>query len=242
MSYELFGRFADRYDWHTPPHHYKNDHSFVLGRLRGFHRILDIGCGTGVFLKKAIELGFDAYGIDASNEMVNIAKERVGNHRVRTLWMQNLGNAETFDGIVSLCWSFNYARSFMEAHKILENCFNSLNPGGRLILQVAHAPNATGKLNEDREKGPMGDESDIVFLYRFSQIKGQPNSMSAQYVYGCKSRKELIFEEHILPVANVENIALLTTKVGFKDIELLDSCFEEQFSKSFNVYLIARRP
>ncbi len=242
MSYELFGRFADLYDWHTPPHHYQNDHSFVLGRLRDFHRILDIGCGTGVFLKKAIDLGFDAYGIDASKEMVNIAKERVGNHRVRTLWMQNLGNAETFDGIVSLCWSFNYARSFMEAHKILENCFNSLNPGGMLILQVAHAPNATGKLNEDREKGPMGDENDIVFLYRFSQIRGQPNSMSAQYVYGCKSREELIFEEHILPVANVENIALLASKVGFKDIELLDSCFEEQFSKSFNVFLIARRP
>ena len=108
MTYALFGRLASRFDWHTPPHHYQDDHAFVLKRLGKPGAILDIGCGTGVFLEKAVSAGFDAMGIDAAPEMVSIAAKRVGNDRVRSERMQDLGEAHAYDGIVSLSWSFNY--------------------------------------------------------------------------------------------------------------------------------------
>jgi cyclopropane fatty-acyl-phospholipid synthase-like methyltransferase len=38
--------------------------------------ILDIGCGTGGFMLKAKEAGFDVVGIDISEEMINLAKEK----------------------------------------------------------------------------------------------------------------------------------------------------------------------
>lgn len=108
MTYDLFGRVADRYDWHTPPQHYQHDHAFVLSRLPTPPcRVLDVGCGTGVFLEKAVASGFDAIGLDASPEMVSVASRRVGPERVRLERMQEIAECASYDAVVSLSWSFN---------------------------------------------------------------------------------------------------------------------------------------
>jgi SAM-dependent methyltransferase len=243
MKYDLFGKAAHRYDWHTPPHHYQHDHAFVLSRLPAPpSRILDVGCGTGVFIEKAIAAGFDASGIDASPEMVSVASRRVGPDRVGVRRMQELTESESYDGIVSLSWSFNYVRSFREAKEVLRRFFNALHPGGHLILQIAHAANANGALNEDREPGPDGQAEDVLFLYRFYQVPNRRSELRAQYVYGCKSSKELIFEEHHLGAANVNKVVTEASAVGFQNIQLLDSWRGDPFDRSMNVFLLARRP
>ena len=241
MTYALFGRFAEQFDWHTPPHHYQDDHAFVLERLGKPGRVLDVGCGTGVFLGKAVAAGFDAVGIDAAPEMVSIAARRVGSERVRVERMQEFRERDVYDGVVALSWSFNYVGSFAEAHDLLSRLFRALRPGGRLILQIAHAPNATGVLGEDRELGPDGQEDDVVFLYRFTSVPEHPDVLRAQYVYVCKSRNELLCEEHRLGAADVNEVAGLASRVGFESIELLDSWRGEPFRNAVNVFLLARR-
>jgi SAM-dependent methyltransferase len=243
MTYDLFGRAADRYDWHTPPHHYQHDHAFVLSRLPAPPcRVLDVGCGTGVFLEKAIAAGFDAVGLDASPEMVSLASQRVSLALVNLGRMQEIAESESYDGIVSLSWSFNYVRSFREARQVLSRFFNALRPGGHLILQIAHAANAAGALNEDREPGPDGQADDVLFLYRFNQVPGRHGELRAQYVYGCKSRKEMIFEEHRLGAADAYEVADQASAVGFQNVELLDSWRGNPLAQSINAFLLARRP
>lgn len=243
MTYALFGGLADRYDWHTPPHHYQDDHAFVLSHLsKPPSRILDVGCGTGVFLEKAVSTGFDASGIDASPDMISIASKRVSADRVCVARMQELAECESYDGIVSLSWSFNYVDSFVEATDVLNRFLKALKSGGRLILQIAHAPNATGALNEDREPGPEGQPDDVLFLYRFNQVIDRVGEMRAQYVYGCKSRAELLFEEHQLAAADAYEVAMRASEVGFQDVEVFDSWRGEPLTHSVNVFLLAVRP
>jgi SAM-dependent methyltransferase len=243
MRYALFGRAADRYDWHTPPHHYQDDHAFVLSRLPAQPcRVLDVGCGTGVFLEKAVAAGFDAVGLDASPEMISVASRRVGPARVRLERMQELAESVSYDGIVSLSWSFNYVSSFDEAREVLGRFFNALRPGGRLILQIAHAANATGALNEDREPGPDGQADDVLFLYRFHSIPERHGQLRAQYVYGCKSREELVFEEHLLGAADAREVAAEASAVGFQNVELLNSWRGEPLNQSVSAFLLATRP
>jgi SAM-dependent methyltransferase len=63
-------------------------HSFawepVLGALELSEddRLLDIGCGGGVFLRRALETGTDAVGLDHSREMVELARTTAGVHVV----------------------------------------------------------------------------------------------------------------------------------------------------------------
>jgi ubiquinone/menaquinone biosynthesis C-methylase UbiE len=242
MTYDFFGKAAERYDWHTPPHHYQDDHAFVLSRLpKPPCRILDVGCGTGVFLEKALSAGFDPTGIDASPEMIAIASKRVSADRLCVARMQELEECESYDGIVSLSWSFNYLSSFVEAAEVLNRFFKALKRGGRLVLQIAHAPNATGALNEDREPGPDGQPDDVLFLYRFNQAKDRPGEMQAQYVYACKSRSEMLFEEHRLAGADAHKIAGQASSIGFGQIELLDSWNGRRLSKSVSAFLLAQR-
>lgn len=242
MTYDLFGRAAHRYDWHTPPHHYQHDHTFVLSRLPAPPcRVLDVGCGTGVFLEKAVTAGFEATGIDASPEMVSLASRRVGAARVSVERMQELSESASYAAVVSLSWSFNYVSSFSEAREVLGRFFNALRPGGRLILQIAHAANATGALNEDREPGPDGEADDVVFLYRFHPVPEHRGELRAQYVYGCRSRKELVFEEHRLGAADAYEVASVASSVGFQNVELLDSWRGESLNQSLSAFLLATR-
>src|SRR5215207_486347 len=40
-------------------------------------RVLDIGCGTGVFLRSAADAGAEVAGVDASERLLDVARRRV---------------------------------------------------------------------------------------------------------------------------------------------------------------------
>lgn len=245
MEHRLFREAAARYDLHTPPHHYQHDHRFVLeelGRLPPPARVLDAGCGTGVFLERARAAGLDALGLDAAPEMVALAQERLGPELVRLGRMQDLDEREAYDGIVSLCWSFNYCASLAEAGEILGRFVRALRPGGLLVLQVAHAANATGRLQEDLEPGPGGEPDDVRFLYRFTSPPGEEPRLRAQYVYACRSLAELVFEEHLLQATDILRLAELAGKAGFGEVRIFDNWRREPFSGSLSPFLLAVRP
>lgn len=59
-----------------PLEHYKKVFRF-LGQVRTGARILDVGCGTGLFLKAAVQGGLHAHGVDISQRAVEISKKNV---------------------------------------------------------------------------------------------------------------------------------------------------------------------
>jgi ubiquinone/menaquinone biosynthesis C-methylase UbiE len=46
--------------------------------LRPDDRLLDVGCGGGVFLRRALESGCEGAGLDHSRDMVRVAREKTG--------------------------------------------------------------------------------------------------------------------------------------------------------------------
>lgn len=243
-DYKLYGEFGDRYDLHTPPHHYVHDHAFVLERARAFGgagRLLDLGCGTGVLLEKALASGLDAVGLDSAPRMLARARARVGETRVRCLPMQQLDFERDFDCIVSLSWSLNYCRDLVELEDVLRRCQHALRSGGGLILQVAHAAHApvhAPEFNVDREPGPGGLD-DIVLHYRF--WAGGPQLMLAEYQFECISTGERFDEVHELGVADAGLVENALTRLNFEQVEVLDSWRGEPFSRSISPFIIARR-
>lgn len=53
--------------------------SMLAGWPRRGHKLLEIGCGTGLFLEMLYQMGLDVTGMDASPEMTMAARARFGN-------------------------------------------------------------------------------------------------------------------------------------------------------------------
>jgi SAM-dependent methyltransferase len=53
-------------------------HKWAIASLPIRGKLLDIGCGEGVFVNYAIKKGFDAYGIDFSKEAIDLGKRWYG--------------------------------------------------------------------------------------------------------------------------------------------------------------------
>lgn len=43
------------------------------------HTLLDIGCGAGIFLEMLWHYGFDVTGLDTGTDLLDMARERLGN-------------------------------------------------------------------------------------------------------------------------------------------------------------------
>lgn len=239
--FRLFDELAHRYDLHTPAHHYGTDHRFVLEEFgRAGRRILDVGCGTGVFLEKALAQGFDAYGTDIAAGMVREAAAKVGEQRVRQERMEDLEAEDAYDGICALSWVINYAADADAARDILHRFRRALKPGGRLLIQTAHAPNMDGRVLEDREDGPDGTADDIVFLFQFSATGA--DTALARYVYAGKALGELAWEEHSLAVADADLLARLCGEVGLMNPRVFGSCARDPLGHSVSPWVLAEAP
>lgn len=243
MHHALFGAYAHRYDLHTPPGHYQHDHRFVLdvaAEVGQGARILDVGCGTGVLVAKAIAEGFEAQGIDASPDMVRAAQKRAGPTALRVLRMEDLAETESYDVVVSLSWSLNYCDGFASLRDVLARLYAALRSGGRLVLQVAHAPHVDGLPFEDTEAGPTGEPDDISLRCCFEALGAE--DLRARYEFECRSTGERLVEEHVLHVADARRVAEDVGAAGFEDVKLYDSWRRDAFGTSASPFVCARKP
>jgi ubiquinone/menaquinone biosynthesis C-methylase UbiE len=86
----------------------------VLERTGGAS-VLDVGCGTGVFLRLCADRGAAVAGIDGSEELLAVARERVPEADLRLGDLQTLPYADdTFD-LVTGFGSFFYAADVVAA-------------------------------------------------------------------------------------------------------------------------------
>lgn len=245
IPYQLYERFGSYYDLHTPAHHYQHDHDFVISHILQFGRkgrVLDIGCGTGIFLQKALITGLDPTGIEPAMPLLEKARSRVGDIRVRADRMQDFQFESEFDSIVSLSWSLNYCSDVAELHEVLTRSFAALRPGGGFIAQIAHAPNASKdppEFNQDCEIGPGGIE-DILFNYRFWALS--KDALAAEYSFECKSTGDEFREIHKLNCADADLVARILRKVGFVATVILDDYKATPLKSSISPFVLARRP
>ncbi len=99
------------------------------------NRLLDVGCGTGFFLKAAAESGLDTHGIDVSVEAVKIAKEVSPDSNVFVRSMQKLDGIGPFDFVTA----FGSLEHSPDIEKALAEIYRVISPCGRFMVMVPNS-------------------------------------------------------------------------------------------------------
>ena len=113
-----------------------------LLRLIGFkpQTILDLCCGPGRFAIPLAQRGLRVTGVDRTAFFLDKAKERAAAAGVEIEWVQDDMRAfvrpGAFDLALSMFTSFGYFDDKDEDLTVLRNVFESLRPGGVLVMDV----------------------------------------------------------------------------------------------------------
>jgi SAM-dependent methyltransferase len=167
----------------------------LLGLSAGRHRVLDVGCGGGRHAAAFRRMGMDAFGLDLSLAMLEIASERQTlEGRLVMGDMRRLPFRPVFDCVVSLFTSFGYFGEEENMGSAVEMA-RLLRGGGRLVVDHINAAAA--------ERRTGGD----------SRTEGGVRIRQRRWVDGKRIRKEIEVSEDDRPSARFrENVRLYTAR------------------------------
>ena len=132
---EHYDTIAEIYDHHYDQRHGRCYHAhiskYIMDVLPKSGVLLDIGCGTGLFVERYVGTGCSAVGLDISRKMIEKARCRC------TSCDFTIGTGEkipfrdnSFDGISSLL-VFSYVK---DPKEMLSEAFRVLKPGGSIAI------------------------------------------------------------------------------------------------------------
>ncbi len=96
-------------------------------------RVLEVGCGTGVFLRAAADRGAEVYGLDASEALLELARARVPEADLRVGDLELLPYGDDAFDVVAGFNSFFFDLDLVEA---LREAGRVAKPGAPVVIQV----------------------------------------------------------------------------------------------------------
>jgi SAM-dependent methyltransferase len=138
MADECFGhpRLAAIYDPLDPDRSDLDAYVHMAEEL-GAGRVLDIGCGTGVFALLLADRGIEVVGVDPARASIEVARGKAGSERVR--WICGDVSALPPLRVDLVTMTANVAQAIVDPRiwqETLGRAYASLRPGGRLMFET----------------------------------------------------------------------------------------------------------
>lgn len=243
---DAYTGFAEVYDLFMDDIPYGEWCEYVAGLLAEYGiqdgLLLDLGCGTGKLTRRLADRGFDMIGIDLSEEMLEIARERSDPEQILYL-MQDMREFElygTVRAIVSICDSMNYLMGYEELVQVLGLANNYLDPGGIFLFDMNTLYKYETLLGEqtiaeNREEGSFiwenyYDEEERINQYDLTLFIRQEGGLYRKYE-----------ETHYQYAFDLKEVEQAVREAGMELVAIYDAFTREPVrTDSQRVYVIAR--
>jgi len=195
---------------------------------------LDLACGTGVLCEILHARGIKASGMDFSEGMIAIAKERNSEIEYEVADMITYRPEKYFDLVTCTGDALNHIMDLEDINRIFENAYTYLNTGGYFIFDI---------LNE--KEVPMEEPIELDFSETIKaqflvthDHDGKINLQTTVFENGVKQ-----FQENIREIVHDEKkICSLLEKNGFHVLKCANHFLENEGNYSKTWYVIARKP
>jgi len=178
--------------------------------------IIDFGCGTGEHADALNKIGYRVDGLDSSETMVSIARERFKNCTFINGDMCSYKSERLYDAALCLFGSFNYLISDDDVRSALRGACSAIRPDGIFILEIWNASPLLQILHS-----PMNPVSTVhSFGKKISRDRGfvllgtSPSLVQVNYVYYIDETE--VKDRHIMRIYRTEEITDLVKESGFR--------------------------
>jgi SAM-dependent methyltransferase len=176
--------------------------------------VVDLGCGSGIWAKKLVDVGYQVMGVDISPAMIELARKRVPEARF------HVGSFVEFripvcQAVTALGEVFNYLfdpnNSLRTLRRTCREIFDALTLCGLLIFDVAQPGRCKGLTQRFME----GDDWTCLIEYRQDVAKQRliRRIVSFRKVGGRYRRHE---ETHIQQLYPGAKVAEMLREIGFR--------------------------
>jgi SAM-dependent methyltransferase len=223
-----------------------NDVALIRSLLRGSEspRVLDLGCGTGEHLGKLHRYGIGCVGLDSSEAMLRVARQR-NPETIEFVQgaMTEFDYYNEFDMVTSLFGSFNYLIEDTDVEKALWNTWRAMKPGGIGLFEIWNSvpvemikEKELGTVSKtryqgiliERERGfrllPEGGKTIVEVDYRYT-------------LHGPEGTRN-ISDRHVMRTFSTDEIRRFVESNGFAIRDVYSSFIKETYQDFSNRMII----
>lgn len=242
---EAYTGFAQVYDTFMDNVPYDEWGEYLVSLLKKYGvedgLVLDMGCGTGAMTRYLDAHGYDMTGIDVSEEMLTIAKEKSSPDILYLLQdMREFELYGTVRAIVSVCDSLNYITEEEELLHVFRLVRNYLDPDGVFFFDMNTIYKYSKMLGEttiaeNREEGSFIWEN-------YYDPEEQLNQYDLTLYIRDEDDRYTRFEEtHIQKAYALERVLELLQQAGMKAEQIFDSDTGKEVTDTTGKFCIAAR-
>lgn len=243
-----YAGFAEVYDLFMDNVPYEKWRDRIVKLLREYKvedgLVLDLGCGTGTLTELLAEAGYDMIGVDASEEMLELAVEKrtLSGHDILYL-LQDMREFElygTVRAVVSVCDSINYITEEADLLQVFSLVNNYLDPNGIFLFDINTVYKyekllGENTIAENREEGSFiwenyYDPEEMLNQYDLTLFIHQEDGLYRKYE-----------ETHFQRAYSVEQIRRLLREAGMELLQICDADTGQEPSEvTERIHVIAR--
>lgn len=179
---------------------------------------IDLACGTGIFAAGMASLGIESMGIDASADMIKIAKTHYPQLKFEVSDMKDFKAKNKVDLVTCNFDSINHLREFSDWQKVFKNVYSGLAKQGRFVFDV-NTPRAI-RHTDITEHAAMNGQTLIKKIYNKEDKLVFDLEWFVKGKSGLYKRHFESVEEVAFPFAQIKKSLLIS---GFKKVSLINS-------------------
>lgn len=245
---EVYTGFAYVYDKFMDNVPYEEWSRYVQGLLKeqgiSDGLVLDLGCGTGNMTEQLAAFGYDMIGVDFSEEMLEIARQKQLISRYDILYLlQDMRKFElygTVRAVVSICDSMNYLMTEADLLQVFKLVNTYLDPNGIFIFDL----NTIYKYQEilgDVTIAENREECSFIWensWYEEAWVNEYDLTIFSREEGGLYRKYE---ETHFQKAHALETVKNLLTEAGMEFVAAYDAFTKEPPNdESERIYVLAR--
>ena len=157
--------------------------------------VLELGCGTGLYLFPLKKQRFAIEGLDISKQMLAVARKKDKRIKLYQQDMSKFTTKKTYDAILCLNSSFVLLPNLTQMKQTLKRIHAHLQPGGICILDLPNHTKEIKELNNTQEhivKTIRGKQVDVTFR----DYKKNNRWISEWHGFVRKEKQFFAFKEH----------------------------------------------